>query len=367
MIPLWLLFATSLPAQDTPIADALDSLVATGVIVGAQVAASRDGQALFTHSAGTLAISSEAPVTSDTLFLIASCSKPFASATVLRMLQDPKYGFALTDEIDRWLPEFSEAMLEDGTSVGRAPTIAELLCHRAGIYSQKVKITPQQSRVLYTFDHTLSEGVDRIASQPLLAQPGTRFAYSGAGYCVLGRVAELIDQRDQTFETLLQENVCSPLKLTHTTYFPAGKFDRIATGFAPARAPHKLGDQHRWPLIGGSLYSTAEEMVRFAAGVAGFLQTTGGSAFLDENSWQELETNRNPGQGYSLGWTTLHRNGTPIRFSHNGSLQSYRSFIAFDRHSKTCVASTYTLTSPKNEAEANKTIREALREVLDGE
>lgn len=361
----WLLFATQLRAQSSSVAETFDALVTSGAIVGAQVAISRGDQLVLTHSAGTRAINSSAPVTTETLFLVASSSKPFASATVLRLLQDEESNFALSDEIDQWLPAFAEASIADGSAAERAPTIAELLCHRAGIYSQKVKITRQQSQILYTFGHSLEDGVNQIASHPLLAQPGSRYAYSGAGYCVLGRVTELIAGSDQSFENLLQQYVCSALGLKRTTYFPAGNFDNFATGFTADKAPHTLGNKHQWPLIGGSLYTTAEEMVRFAQGVAGFTKTSDGETFFNQDTWRELAVDRNPGKGYTLGWTSLRINGAPVRLSHNGSLQGYRSFIAFDLRTKVCVAATYTLTKPKNETEANTEIRPALKLALD--
>ena len=353
------------PASLIAISETFDALATSGAVVGAQVAIARGDNLLLSHTAGTRAIHSNDPVTTDTLFLIASSSKPFASATILRMLQAPETNFALADEINQWLPAFAEATVDGDGTANRAPTIAELLCHRAGIYSQKVKITPAQSQLLYTFDHNLEDGVNDIAAQPLLAQPGTRYAYSGAGYCVLGRVAELIAGRDQSFETLLQQYVCSPLGLARTTYFPAGKFDNFATGFAASQAPHTLGANHLWPLIGGSLYSTAEEMVRFAQGVAGFTKTTEGELFFDEETRRELGVQRTPGQEYALGWTTLRVNGVPVRFSHNGSLRGYRSFIAFDRRTQICVAATYTLANPESENEANTRIRETLKRALD--
>ena len=354
----------TLPGSLQVIPETLDSLVNAGVIVGAQVAISHGDQLVLSHAAGTKAVPAKDPVSTDTLFLIASCSKPFASATVLRMQQTKAYNFTLTDTIDRWLPVFGAATIDGGGAANRAPTIAELLCHRAGIFSQKVKITRAQSQLIYTFDKTLEAGVNEIAAQPLLAQPGERYAYSGAGYCVLGRVTELIAGDDQSFEELLQQCVCAPLGLTRTTYFPGGRFNNFATGFAADQAPHTLGDKHLWPLIGGSLYSTAEEMVRFAQGVAGFVKTTDGEPFFDADTWRELKVERNPGQGYSLGWSTLRSGGRLVRFSHSGSLQGYRSYVAFDRENQTCVAATYTLTNPRGDAEASAKIREALKRVL---
>lgn len=370
----------NLPASLRAVPAVFEALVREGSLVGGQVAISRGEKLLVSQAFGINAVGSEAPVKIETLFLIASSSKPFALACVLRMMQrggggaggvngagDDVAGFELDDEIDQWLPAYTNAKIDGGDTAKRAPRVVELLCHRAGIYSQKVKITPAQSRVLYSFEHTFESGVDEIAKQELLAQPGERFAYSGAGYCVLGRVAELAVGGNQSFEQLLQKNVCKPLALQRTTYFPAGKFDDFATGFAAGKAPHKLAGKHLWPLIGGSLYSTAEEMMSFAQGVAGFRKTVDGDVFLSKKSWRELEQIRYPGQPYSLGWGALRVNKKVVRLSHLGSLQGYRSFIALDRRNKICVAATWTLPSPAKDKEAGARIREALNAALNEE
>jgi CubicO group peptidase (beta-lactamase class C family) len=351
------LFASQLAAVE----ETFSNLLAEGKIVGGQVAIAQGSTVLLSRPYGTVAIDSKDPVKRDTLFLIASCSKPFASACVLRLTADAKVKFDLDDGIDRWIPQFANAKVSGGGSAMRAPTVAELLCHRAGIYSQKMNMTPKQQMLIRTFDQTLPDAVAAIAEQPLLAQPGTDYAYSGAGYCVLGRVAELA--AGKPFESLLQEQVCAPLGLTRTTYFPASKSFLCATGFDPETAPHALGTRHTFPLIGGSLYTTAEEMVRLGQSVGGFLPTESGNAFLSPEMRNELQTLRNPASEYSLGWSTLRRNGRVARLSHGGSLQCYRSFIAIDLQSKTTIAAVWTL--PDQNDEAGKRIKDVLAAVMD--
>ncbi|MCF7849535.1 MAG: beta-lactamase family protein, partial [Kiritimatiellales bacterium] len=329
--------------------------------VGGQVAIAQGDEVLLSRPYGTVAIDSKVPVKRDTLFLIASCSKPFASACVLRLTEQSNGKFGLNDGIDRWIPQFADAKVRGGDSAKRAPTVAELLSHRAGIYSQKRKMTDKQRALIREFDHTLKDAVDIMAEQPLLAQPGTEYAYSGAGYCVLGRVAELV--AGGPFEKILQKQVCAPLGLTHTTYFPAAKPFVCATGFAPETAPHALGARHKFPLIGGSLYTTADEMIRLGQSVAGFVPTESGAAFFSPQTWKELMAVRKPTPGYALGWNTLRNNGRIIRISHGGSLQSYRSFIAVDLKNKTTVAATWTLPGPNDEV--GKQIKTALTAAMD--
>lgn len=105
----------------------------------------------------------------------------------MTLIEDPGVDLPLDDEIDRWLPAFGAASLQGGGAPGRPLTMAELLSHRAGIYSQKRRMTRRQTSLIRDFRRNLEAAVDGIAAEPLIAEPGEAFNYSGAGYCVLGR------------------------------------------------------------------------------------------------------------------------------------------------------------------------------------
>ncbi len=109
-----------------------------------------------------------------------------------------------------------------------------------------------------------------IAAEPLSGEPNEEFAYSGAGYCVLGRVAEVV--AGKPFDELLAVRICQPLKLSRTTYFPPVDDDNVATGHAMQDGrlsvvelpPHPLRKQHKLALVGGSIYAPAYEAAEFA-------------------------------------------------------------------------------------------------------
>ncbi len=342
--------------------DRLDSqfkkLVSTGMVVGAQLAVAHDGHATIVQNYGTVAVGSQKQVDEKTLFLIGSCSKPFASACVMSLIDDPNVKIALTDRIDQWIPAYGSLKVTNGANVSRAPTIEELLAHRAGIYSQKIGMTLDQTKWIRRFSHTLSDTVDGISTYELIAQPGQRYAYSGAGYCVLGRVAEIAS--DQPFEEILQQQLCKPLGLTKTTYFPSRTYpnETIATGRMQAVAPHLLGSEHRMPLIGGSLYSTADEMSLFGQTIIHQWNVTDTKRQLpiSTDSMKELTRIRSPKSGYSLGWKVQQHAGRPIRLSHSGSLQSYRARLVLDLRHSTTIAACWTLARNKNPATLNKLI-----------
>lgn len=320
-------------------------LVEEGVIVGGQWAMCRDGEFFVSLGYGLVGEESERGVDEETLFLVGSCSKPFASMVVLSLVNDERVEIGLGDEIDGWLPEFGGKSVRGGGKAERAPTVAELLGHRAGIYSQKVGMTKAQARWIRDFGVSLEESAEGIASFPLIAMPGERYAYSGAGYCVLGRVAE--EASGQAFEALLQARVCEPLGLERTTFFPWGQFsgEEIATGAGGGSAPHRLGEGHRLPLIGGSLYSTAEEMALFGQGVMAEWGEGGGERVFDlaPELVEALGTPLSVGSGYGLGWKVAEREGEPVRLTHSGALQSYRAWLGVNLETGISLAACWTL------------------------
>ncbi|MDF1824631.1 MAG: serine hydrolase [Verrucomicrobiales bacterium] len=329
----------------------LEDLEEESGLVGLQVAIRDASGLLYSAAYGTASARGGEKVNEETLFLVASCSKPFASACVLALVADQEVPIQLDSPISRWLPGFESARLKAGGVAARSPTVAELLSHRAGIYSQKSKLTAAELRWIRDHTLTLEESVEGIVSVPLSADPGSEFAYSGAGYCVLGRAVELVGER--SFEEIFQERVCAPLGLKRTTYFPARHFpiEEIATGLPLKASPHLFGHEHRLALVGGSLYSTAEEMTRFGLAVAeGWNESGSGFPGIPSEMIVEAGTSKSERSQYGLGWKVVKRNGKTIRLSHSGSLGSHRAWLAVDLEAGLSVAGCWTLSGAGEEA-----------------
>ena len=193
-------------------------------------------------------------------------------------------------------------------------------------------MTRPQTRAIRDFSITLNQSVSIIAKQSLIALPGSKFAYSGAGYCVLGAVAE--KAANGSIEDILQQQLCRPLDLKRTTYFPNPKDANIAAAAAMRngrtitnpQSPHLCKPALKLPLIGGSIYSTANETAEFARMILnqGKLDQ---QRLLSQNSWNEISTLQFTGQGYGLGWRLEVHNGSTVAMSHGGALTGYRSLI----------------------------------------
>jgi CubicO group peptidase (beta-lactamase class C family) len=364
LVPCSLTPGRSAEANYAATAAIFDDLVARRALVGAQVMIGRGSRVFLEHYTGARSPGENQPVNADTLFCIGSDSKPVAAAVIMTLVAEKR--LALEDPVAKWLPAFRSPKLADGRPAARPPTLRELLSHRAGIFSQKEEMTPQQGRLIRDFSLTLEQSVNGIAREPLIAQPGEHYAYSGAGYCVAGRAAEVAT--GLAFEALLQKRICKPLGLTHTSYFPPGTA-AIAIGAkqqggsrVPApNAPH-LHRRQGWnfSLVGGSLYSTVRDQARFARMVAGH-GTLDGQVVIPAVAWSAWIHRVAGNEHYGLGWIQGFPKGgdLPRRLNHTGALGAYRAAISIDLQTGDYSVASWTLTLPEN-AEVNARIHQAL-------
>lgn len=350
----------------------LDKLVSNGIeqgiLVGAQVAVGSTSDTSKTKSYGLIEPRSTLAVNNETQFCIGSCSKPIAAACIVTLRDRGQLRFE--QPIDKWVTEASQWELVNGQSLNRVPNMKDLLAHRAGIYSQIASpMTASQTRAIRDFELSLEDSVKIIQQQKLISQPGEKFAYSGAGYCLAGYVAEKVTSK--RFEDLLQERICLPLEMKHTTYFPDHKkAANIACPGARGRngklithpgAPHLLGKELKFPLIGGSLYTSASDTGLFASMILNHGKNAR-KQVLSREAWQSMTSRQFPNQRYGLGWNLTLRNGQATALQHTGALLGYRGLIHIDLEKKRYAIVYWTLSNIK--AARNKQFSRALQQAV---
>jgi CubicO group peptidase (beta-lactamase class C family) len=254
----------------------------------------RDGKIADLHAVGFQDKESKTPMRTDTIVRIASMTKPVTSVAVMMLYEEGK--LFLTDPVTRFIPSFKGSRVIEGTDPNAAPvparrpiTIRDLLTHRSGItYGflnggvvgsgyRKNGVTDG----LTTSTMTLAEGIDKLAAEPLVAQPGAAFNYS-LSTDVLGRVVEVAS--GQPFDVFLRERIFKPLRMVDTDFIvPESKWSRFATvyspdgkgGIRPMQDPEAFGNTHMSPWAyykagktyfsgGAGLASTATDYARFA-------------------------------------------------------------------------------------------------------
>ena len=256
----------------------------TGRFQGTQLLISRDGQPVHFASAGTMR--EGRPVAPDTLFRIASMTKPVTSVVFMMLVEEGKV--ALDDPVHRIIPEWKSLGVYDGGG-GSAPFLTkptaspmrmvDLLRHTAGLtYSfQNRGNIDAAYRALKIEDwhgsHDLDSVVGALAGVPLEFSPGEAWNYSVATD-ILGLVIERIEGK--RLDAVFRERVFGPLGMDDTFFqVPEDKVDRLADCYAMHPQKGRLlfdrGEASSWAKPptqfsgGGGLVSTSADYHRFCA------------------------------------------------------------------------------------------------------
>lgn len=311
------------------VAETMQDAVEQQQIAGCSFLLAHDGEILFRKAFGYADIDSKRPFTVDELVPIASVSKPFLASVIMALVDQGKLN--LDDPVEMYLPAFKDVNVRGNTFPVQPMTLRHLLSHTAGFWGNK-GISAEKIDLIRNFQRPLREAVSRMATYELEYQPGTRFVYSGSGYCVAGRVAEVV--LGQSLETIARETLFQPLGLQHTTYLPSNTirqtvptaYIRQANGTLQPQASRSEGDL-RFILPGGSLFTTLDELAVFGCmhlndGVCK------GRRVLSEESITEMRTVQSPlktARTYGLGWSLdrVNESGRAHRMSHGGAMGAY--------------------------------------------
>ena len=196
----------------------------------------KDGRIVYMESSGYKNLETQEPMTIDTLFRIASMTKPITAVLTMMLWEEQKLD--LQDPITKWFPQFRNMQVlknQQGESEAakRLITVLDLLTHRAGFtYSefQQGKLRADYRRVLGgDIDTNLSKNqwIDGLASLPLVSQPGELFNY-GKSTDLLGILISVIEGK--SLGKVMDEKIFTPLRMTDTFFdVPNTKKSRCAS------------------------------------------------------------------------------------------------------------------------------------------
>jgi CubicO group peptidase (beta-lactamase class C family) len=214
-------------AEQDRIASAIGAYVDAGQLAGVATLLWRDGKVVQAACVGWRDAEARLPITRDTLFRIASMSKPITSTAALMLLEEGK--FALDDPITRWAPELSQMRvlagldgpLDQTVPSEREITFDDLLTHRSGLTYGDLHPGP----IFQAFADTLGGTIDShltpdewiagLAALPLIDQPGAAFHY-GHSTDLLGLLIARIE--DAPLGDVLERRIFGPLGM-HDTGF----------------------------------------------------------------------------------------------------------------------------------------------------
>jgi len=313
-------------AQPGPIARALQPFVDASRLAGAVVLVADRERVLALETVGFADIEARRPMRTDTLFWVASQTKPVTAAALMMLVDEGKVG--LDDPVVKYVPEFSGLMVGPRDGQGTTPvhppshaiTIREILSHTSGLRFLNAKDKMVIDAV------PLADAVQHALLEPLLFDPGTAYSYSNEGIDTAGLIVQMLSE--MPYERFLQERLFTPLGMSDTSFVPTTEqLQRLATiyrpreggGLEPTRTGflrYPLDDLRRHPAPGGGLFSTAHDMMRFCQMFlnGGVLE---GRRYLSEAAVREMTKRQTaPGiaESYGLGWGV-----GPNTYSHGGA------------------------------------------------
>jgi CubicO group peptidase (beta-lactamase class C family) len=265
--------------------DILETNIGTGPVPGAVGLVARDGLAEV-QAVGSADVQGSAPMARDSIFRIASITKPITAAAVMMLVEDGR--IALDDPVRRWLPELASPVVvrtpaspvDDVVAAARPITVADLLTFRAGygfpsdfslpavgpLFSE-LKQGPPQPQLVPAPDEWMA-ALSRI---PLLHQPGAAWLYNTCSD-IQGVLIARVSGRP--LPEFLAERLFGPLDMADTGFeVPAGKLGRFTSyyragpsgGLELADAPSgQWSSPPVFPSGAGGLVSTAGDWHRFA-------------------------------------------------------------------------------------------------------
>ncbi|NNM77509.1 beta-lactamase family protein [Sphingomonas sp. ID1715] len=258
--------------------------VQSGRFKGTQLLVSRDGQPVHFSSAGSMRESQ--PVGADTLFRIASMTKPVTSVAFMMLVEEGKV--ALDDPVHRIIPEWKGLGVYDGGG-GSAPFVTrptaapmrmvDLLRHTAGLtYSFQnrgnIDAAYRETKIENWYgEHDLDSVVRTLAAIPLEFSPGEAWNYSVATD-ILGLIIQRIEGKP--LDRVFRDRIFAPLGMEDTFFqVPADKVHRLADCYTmhPEKGAvmYDKGAESAWSRKptqfsgGGGLVSTAADYHRFCA------------------------------------------------------------------------------------------------------
>ncbi len=238
------------------IGERMKEFVAAKQISGAVTLVARRGRVVHLEAVGQADVAGGRDMAKDSVFAIASMTKPITAAAVMILLDEGK--LKLDDPVSKYIPTFQQTTLADGNKPAREVTVRDCLRHTNGLVSDQRNVG------------TLAETAEALAKSKLAFEPGTKWQY-GPGLSVAGRVVEVVSGK--SFDQFLAERIFAPLDMKETSFRPtAERQQRLAKLYQPTADKKGIEPGTHWlvelspdttPNPSGGLYSTAADIVRF--------------------------------------------------------------------------------------------------------
>ncbi|MDX2247504.1 MAG: serine hydrolase [Bacteroidia bacterium] len=306
--------------------DYLAKAVADYNVPGLAIAIVKDGNMVFSQGYGLREVGTEKPITPNSIFSIASCSKAFTATCIGMLVDEGKLNW--DDRVIDHLPDFQ---LHDAY-VTRELRVRDLLCHRAGFD------TFDGDLLWYGTHYDREEVIRRIRFLPLKNSFRSRFGYSNVMFITAGEVIEAVS--GMTWDEFVQKRLMEPLgmKDATTTNQNFKKKDERALPHLNGIVVEDINYDNSGPAA--SLNASVTDLSKWLTFWLGGGKY-GDKQLLSPESWREIlsaQTAQNPSnleqqmgihfESYALGWRLFDYAGRKV-VEHDGGLPGYISKVAF--------------------------------------
>ena len=323
------------------IADRMKEFVTAGKTAGVVTLVARHGHVASLEAVGYQDLESKTPMRTDTIFRMASVTKPVTCAGIMILVDEGK--LSLIDPAEKFLPEFKGLKLNPcGTRSGyncelvtpsRPVNILDLMTHPSGLADG----APGRGAP----PNTLADRVGSVTRGSLIFEPGTAWNYSNIGIAALGRIIEVVT--GQPYDRFLAERIFQPLAMKDTFFFvPPDKAKRVASVYRYEVDGLKLVPmaEPKFPAPEGGLFSTAGDMARFHQMLLE-KGTLNGQRILSAAAVEEMTSSHTgsmkagfaPGVGHGFGFEVVRETLGTFRYNSIGSFVkggAYRTYASVD-------------------------------------
>jgi CubicO group peptidase (beta-lactamase class C family) len=277
---------------------------------GAVVAVLEDGAFVHRRAYGLADLEWGTPLSPDCSFRIASLTKQFTAAAVMRLEEQRRLG--VDDRLEVHLPDWEPR--------GRAVTIRHLLNHTSGIRDHDEGQGPRTTRP----DLARAEVLKQVFSAPFVSEPGERYRYCNSGYLLLGAVIEAAS--GQAYAAFLADAFFQPFGMTRTRLWDPDDLTPLrAHGYVRGRSGYRNARQDplNWSHSAGNLLSTVDDLAIWDRALrrgeviapATFARMTAPTLLADGGVYP-----------YGFGWGTATYGGRNLHH-HTGGISGFASHL----------------------------------------
>jgi CubicO group peptidase (beta-lactamase class C family) len=304
------------PATRAKIDDAVSHFMAASSAPGVAVAVVEDGEFTFAAGYGMADLENQVPVTPETLFRLASVSKPITAVAALQLWEQGKLD--LDSPVQKYCPAFPDK--------GAVITTRELLGHLGGIrHYREGKAGEAEVNSTTHFADPIAGGLSFFQNDPLVHAPGTHFSYSTQGYTLVG--CAIAAAAAAPYTDYVRQHVFTPAGMASTQVDDRFALIQRRTRFYSKDASGKVVNSDfldsSYKIPGGGWLSSAADMARFEVALL-----TG--SLVKPSTFDLMTTPLKPSDGskdtYGLGLGVRTLDGEKM-VAHGGGQQGTSTYI----------------------------------------